>query len=131
MPFQLDSPVHYTYVLYSEKDCEWYTGATSDLCRSNLLTLRRLIAGSRLTTSAATFKLERHLRARVREHAEGRVRSTEQRRPLLLAYYEACLNREDAFRRERYLKTGRGKRYLRQRLAAWRGLLSREKLERH
>ncbi len=101
MPFQLDSPVHYTYVLYSEKDCEWYTGATSDL------------------------------RARVREHAEGRVRSTEQRRPLLLAYYEACLNREDAFRRERYLKTGRGKRYLRQRLAAWRGLLSREKLERH
>ncbi len=156
--------MHYTYVLYSEKDCEWYTGATSDLCRSNLLTLRQLIAGSQLTTSAATFKLERHLRARVREHAEGRVRSTEQRRPLLLAYYEsrdrqaefaaaceaslvacrdglggnrirrardeACLNREDAFRRERYLKTGRGKRYLRQRLAAWRGLLSREKLER-
>jgi predicted GIY-YIG superfamily endonuclease len=99
--------MHYTYVLYSEKDCEWYTGATSDLCRSNLLTLKRPIAGSQLTTSAATFKLERHLRARVREHAEGRVRSTEQRRPLLLAYYQACLNREDAFRRERYLKTGR------------------------
>ena len=86
--------MHYTYVLYSEKDCEWYTGATSDL------------------------------RARVREHSEGRVRSTEQRRPLLLAYYEACLNREDAFRRERYLKTGRGKRYLRQRLAGGAGFLA-------
>ena len=91
--------MHYTYVLHSEKDGEWYTGATSDL------------------------------RARVREQAEGRVRSTEQRRPL--AHYEGCLNREDAIRRERYVKTGRGKIYLRQRLGEWQGSLSREKLERH
>ena len=74
--------MHYAYVLYSESDREWYTGATSDL------------------------------KARVREHAEGRVRSTAPRRPLVLTYYEACLNREDAFRRERYLKTGRGKEVL-------------------
>ena len=93
--------MHYTYVLSREIDGEWYRGATS------------------------------HLRARVREHAEGRVRSTEQRRPLALAHYEGCLNREDAFRRERYVKTGRGKRYLRQRLGEWQGSLSREKLERH
>ena len=93
--------MHYTYVLYSDSDCEWYTGATSDL------------------------------KARVRKHAEGGVRSTAGRRPILLVYYEGCLNREDAFRRERYLKTGRGKRYLRQRLAQWRISLSQEKLERH
>ncbi len=93
--------MHYTYVLYSQIDGEWYTGATSDL------------------------------KARIREHAEGRVKSTERRRPLVLAYYEGCLNRDDAFRRERYLKTGRGKRYLRQRLGEWRKSLGREKLERH
>lgn len=93
--------MHYTYVLYSEKDSEWYTGATSDL------------------------------KARMREHAEGRVRSTERRRPPVLVYYEGCLDREDAFRRERYPKTGRGKRYLRQRLGEWHRSFSREKLERH
>jgi putative endonuclease len=93
--------MHYTYVLYSEKDSEWYTGATSDL------------------------------KARVREHTEGRVRSTARRRPVALVYYEGCLNREDAFRRERYLKTGRGKRYLRQRLGEWRRSVSQRKLERH
>ncbi len=31
-------------------------------------------------------------------------------------YYEACLSPDDAYRRERYLKSGRGGRYLRQRL---------------
>ena len=92
--------MHYTYVLYSQCDGEWYTGATSDL------------------------------KTRVREHAEGRVESTAWRRPLLLAYYEACLNREDAFRRERYLKTGRGKRYIRQRLAEWSNSVSQQELER-
>ena len=56
---------------------------------------------------------------------------TYQRRPLVLAFYAGCLNREDAFRRERDWKTGRGKRYLRQRLGEWQGSLSREKLERH
>ena len=82
MPFQLDSPMQYTYVLYSE-------------------------------------------------HAEGHVTSTRNRRPLMLVYFEGCLSREDAFRRERYLKTGRGKRYLRQRLSEWRRHLSQKQLERH
>jgi putative endonuclease len=92
--------MYYTYVLYSEKDSQWYTGATSDL------------------------------RARFLEHTAGRVRSTERRRPLKLVYYEGCLDREDAFRRERYLKTGRGKRYLRQRLLEWRTSVRQDKLER-
>jgi len=48
-----------------------------------------------------------------------------------LVYYEACLSQDDAFRRERYLKTGKGKRYLRQRLAQWISTVRRDKLERH
>jgi putative endonuclease len=77
----------YTYVLLSEADRAWYTGSTGDL------------------------------RTRLRFHAEGRVRSTANRRPFRLIYYEACLNRGDAFRRERFLKTGKGKRFLKKRLA--------------
>jgi putative endonuclease len=56
---------------------------------------------------------------------------TRLRRPLRLIYYEACLEAADAYRRERHLKTGRGKRYLRQRLKTRRTQFSREKLERH
>ncbi len=42
--------------------------------------------------------------------------STRPTRPLRLRYYEACLSEGDAKRRERYLQTGKGKRYPRQRL---------------
>lgn len=38
------------------------------------------------------------------------------RRPLELVYYEACRSRADALRRERYLKSTWGQRYLRGRL---------------
>jgi hypothetical protein len=38
------------------------------------------------------------------------------RGPFLLIYYEACLNEQDAKGRERYLKSGMGKRYLKNRL---------------
>jgi putative endonuclease len=79
----------YTYVLRSDSDGDWYTGSTGDL------------------------------RARLRLHAEGRVRSTASRQPCRLIYYEACINRSDAFRRERFLKTGKGKRFLRNRLAEY------------
>ncbi len=46
MPFQLNEPMHYTYLLQSIQDGRWYTGATRDL------------------------------RTRVRDHLEGRVSST-------------------------------------------------------
>jgi putative endonuclease len=52
-------------------------------------------------------------------------------RPLALVYYEACLNVNDAFRRERFLKTGKGKRFLRNRLASYLTSISTNKLERH
>ena len=82
--------MYYTYVLLSAKDGKWYTGAASDL------------------------------RARLREHEQGEVTSTRFRRPLRLVYYGAWLDAADAYRRERYLKTGKGKRYPRQRVKIWR-----------
>lgn len=80
------SPWQYTYILISKKTGGFYTGATANL------------------------------RERVTEHNKGLVPSTKYRRPLELIYFEACLNKDDAFRRERYLKSGMGKRYLRNRL---------------
>ena len=80
--------MYYVYVLLSERDSKFYTGATSDL------------------------------KSRAKQHNEGKVQSTKNRKPLQLIYYEACLSQEDAFRREKYLKTGMGKRYLRNRLKA-------------
>ena len=102
--------MYYTYVLYSLRDGRWYTGATSNL-------------RERAPYPCGT--------GRVREHETGRVRSTRHRRPFQLVYYEACLSEMDARRRERYLKTGRGKRYIRQRLQAWLEGISLDKLERH
>jgi len=77
---------YYVYVLLSEKDNQFYTGYTSDL------------------------------KKRIEDHNEGNVQSTKQRRPLKLLYFEGCLNQQDATRREKYLKSGNGKIYLRSRL---------------
>ena len=71
------------------------------------------------------------LRSRLTLHNDGRVRSTAMRRPLTLIYFEACVSADDAFRRERFLKTGKGKRYIRNRLAAFLGESHGGKLERH
>ena len=78
--------MYYVYVLISDSDKRFYTGATSDL------------------------------KKRMQRHNNGEVPSTSERRPVRLIYYEACVSKEDAFRREKYLKTGMGKRYLRNRL---------------
>jgi putative endonuclease len=91
----------YTYVLRSDHDKRFYTGTSRDL------------------------------RARMKLHADGRVRSPVHRRPLSLVYYEACIDLDDAFRRERFLKTGKGKRFLRNRLASFLSHPITNKLERH
>ena len=78
--------MYYTYVLYSKKDGNFYTGFTQDL------------------------------RLRFEQHEKGQIESTQNRRPLDLVYYEACLNRNDATHREQYLKTYHGKAYIRRRL---------------
>jgi putative endonuclease len=81
-----DSGMQYVYVLRSVKDKKLYTGCTSDL------------------------------RKRLDEHMRGYVRSTKGRVPLKLVYYEASLVAGDAYAREKYLKSGPGKRYLQNRL---------------
>jgi putative endonuclease len=59
------------------------------------------------------------LRARLALHNAGKVPSTANRRPLKLIYYEACLDEQDAFRREKYLKTTYGKRYIKVRCRSY------------
>jgi len=39
-----------------------------------------------------------------------------------LIYFESCLNEEDAKAREKYLKSGMGKRYIRNRLKRYYGV---------
>lgn len=56
------------------------------------------------------------LRKRVMEHNDGKVMSTKNRLPFELIYYEGCLNEQDARAREKYLKSGMGKRYLKNRM---------------
>ncbi len=81
-----EKKIWYTYLIQSQKDKHWYTGCTVDL------------------------------RKRLKEHNDGMVYSTKGRGPFKLIYYEACLNKKDAFAREKYLKSGMGKRYLKNRL---------------
>ena len=76
----------YVYVLRSALDGNFYIGHTADL------------------------------RKRLAEHNSGRVQSSRKRVPFELVYYEACRNLSDAIRREKYLKTTYGHRYLKSRL---------------
>jgi len=63
---------YYTYVLKSLADGKFYTGYTKNL---NL---------------------------RFEQHSKGLVESTKIRRPLVLIYFEGCLNQSDALKREKY-----------------------------
>lgn len=45
------------------------------------------------------------LKLRFEKHNNGLVESTKDRRPLKLIYYEACIDKDDATKREKYLKT--------------------------
>ena len=57
------------------------------------------------------------LRRRFTEHRTGKVPATAPRIPVELIYYEACLSLASAQDRERQLKTGFGRAYLKRRLA--------------
>ncbi|OGI62987.1 excinuclease ABC subunit C [Candidatus Nomurabacteria bacterium RIFCSPHIGHO2_01_FULL_40_12] len=76
----------YTYIIKSKKSGKLYTGYTNDL------------------------------RKRFKEHNEGKSVYTKGRGPFELIYYEACTEQKDARSRELYLKSGKGKRYLKSRL---------------
>ena len=56
------------------------------------------------------------LKRRVTEHNSGKSLYTSKRGPYKLIYYEACISKKDAYAREKYLKSGMGKRYIRNRL---------------
>lgn len=56
------------------------------------------------------------LQSRVSNHNLGKVKSTRGREPLKLIYYEACVSKENAIKREKQLKTGFGRAYLKRRL---------------
>jgi putative endonuclease len=79
----------YTYVLQSEADGKFYTGSTVNL------------------------------KLRFEQHNKGMVDSTKRRKPFRLVCYEACIDREDATRREKYLNTYHGKMFLRKRLKSY------------
>lgn len=51
------------------------------------------------------------------KHEKGLVTSTKNRLPIELIYFEGCKNQQDATKREKYLKTTYGKRYLKNRMA--------------
>lgn len=76
----------YVYVLKSQKDGNYYVGYTSDL------------------------------KKRLQAHNSCSVPSTKYRTPFDLVYYEASQCQSDALRREKYLKTTYGKRYIKSRL---------------
>jgi putative endonuclease len=57
-----------------------------------------------------------NLRKRLQEHKQGSAFATSFRGPWKLIYYEAYLNQNDALGRERYLKSGSGRRFLQSQL---------------
>lgn len=58
-----------------------------------------------------------NLKRRINEHELGKVASTKNKRPIKLIYYEAYLFKEDALRREKYLKTTYGRRDIKRQLS--------------
>jgi putative endonuclease len=61
------------------------------------------------------------LRRRMAEHKHRASFATKYRGPWKLIYYEAYIDRQDAERRERYLKSGSGRRFVRQQLRRYFG----------
>ena len=61
----------------------------------------------------------KNLKLRFEQHNKGLVESTKDRRPFRLIYYEACLDQQDAIRREKYLKSYNGKIFLKRRLKSY------------
>ncbi len=78
--------MYYVYILKSKKDGKMYTGCAVDL------------------------------KQRLKLHNQKKVSSTSTRTPLSLLHYEAFLSRDDAFIREKWLKTGWGRNHLKKML---------------
>jgi len=72
----------YVYLLESKKGKKFYTGCTNNLSR------------------------------RVKEHNLGLNKSTKPHKPYKIIYYEAYINKDDAFAREKILKSQWGRKYI-------------------
>src|SRR5947199_3691509 len=79
--------MHYVYVLRSVSDDGFYIGYSANL------------------------------RKRFKEHVQGGSFETSYRGPWKLIYYEAYLQQAHALRREKYLKSRAGRRFLKAQLA--------------
>ena len=58
----------------------------------------------------------RKLIERLKDHQAGRVSRTKNRRPLGLVYFEYCESFSDARKREDWLKSGAGRRFLQEQI---------------
>ncbi len=74
--------MHYVYAIQGKKNKKIYIGYTNDL------------------------------RKRFKMHNLGKVFSTQPYKPFDLIYYEAYRNKNDAVEREKFLKSGWGKNYM-------------------
>ena len=74
--------MYLVYVLRSEKDGRFYVGMTNDIIR------------------------------RLKEHNAGKSKSTKGFTPWILVFTETLPSREEARKREKYLKSGVGKEYI-------------------
>lgn len=77
---------YFVYILQSEKDGRFYIGFTDDITR------------------------------RPKEHNEGKSSATKPFRPYKLIYYEAFVDKRDAKSREKFLKSGWGRRSIKKML---------------
>ena len=73
---------YFVYILFSQRDQKRYIGLTSNLGQ------------------------------RMREHSQGSVKSTRNRRPLKLIYFEKFVTKSEALYRENFFKSGRGRKFL-------------------
>lgn len=79
--------MHWTYILENDSDKSWYIGATSNL------------------------------KKRLAKHKNGHgSRTTSMKTGWKLIYCEGYVNKLDAFGREKFLKSGAGRRFLKKQL---------------
>ncbi len=83
--------MYYIYLLESQKDKSWYIGYSADL------------------------------KQRFESHNNGQNAATKSKLPWKLIYYEAYDNRLDAKKREVFLKSGSGRRFLKKQLLNYLG----------
>ncbi len=83
----------YTYVLYSKEQNKFYIGYTANL------------------------------KQRMKEHNSKKSLSDKRIKNMKLVYYEVCISKADSMAREKQLKTGFGRGYLRNRLKNYINML--------